>query len=66
MRDMLGRPYVKAKGIEIEDGMVDRAMRGTRNPLPEGECDLIGCYRHNPSTMIHLLVEEIRKRMSER
>lgn len=53
MDEVLGRPYTKAKGIEIDDGMVGRAIENAERLLPEDECNPIECYRRNPSTMVH-------------
>lgn len=64
MRGELGGQYDKARGFDIDDGMVDKAIRNSRRMLPDDECDIEGCYNRNPSTMVHSLVDSIRRRMS--
>ena len=59
----LGGGYSKSRGFEIDDGMVDRAIENSRKLLPDEECNPVGSFRHNPSTMVHSLVDTIRKRV---
>lgn len=66
MNEVLGRPYTKAKSIEIDDGMVGRAIENAERLLSEDECNPIECYKRNPSTMVHSLVRKIRERISKR
>jgi len=62
----MGGSYSKPVGFDIDDGMVDRAIVNARRLLPDDECTPVGCYRRNPSTMVHSLVEAIRSRASRR
>lgn len=64
MKHKLGGRYDKARGFDFDDAMVDKAVKNARKLLPDDECNVEGCYKHNPSTMVHTLVETIRKRMS--
>ena len=69
MEDMdreLDGGYTKSRGFEIDDGMIDRAIVNARKLLPDEECTPVGSFRRNPSTMVHSLVETIRKRMGRR
>lgn len=58
--------YSKSKGFDISDKMVDKAVGNARKLLSDEACTSDGCYRCNPSTMVHTLVEDIRGRMSKR
>lgn len=58
--------YSKSKGFDISDKMVDKAVGNARKLLSDEACTSYGCYRCNPSTMVHTLVEDIRRRMSKR
>lgn len=64
MKRELGGRYEKARGFDFDDSMVDRALTNAGRLLPDDECDVEGCYGRNPSTMVHKLVEAIRKRVS--
>ena len=66
LRKRMGGSYSKPVGFDIDDGMVDRAIVNARRLLPDDECTPVGCYRRNPSTMVHSLVEAIRNRASRR
>lgn len=56
----LGRPYSKSTGMNIDDAMVDNAMKNAEKLLSECDCDLTACFQRNPSTMVQSLVESIR------
>ncbi len=58
--------YQKSRGFELDDEMVDKAIANARALLPDEECSAEGCYRRNPSTMVHSLVKTILRRMSDR
>ena len=62
----MGGSHSKSVGFDIDDGMVDRAIVNARRLLPDDECTPVGCYKRNPSTMVHSLVEAIRSRASRR
>lgn len=64
MKAELGGKYDKARGFDFDDSMVDRAIGNSRRMLPDEACDVEGCYRRNPSTMVHSLVEMIRRRVA--
>lgn len=66
MKVQLGGEYKKSRGFELDDPMVDRAIINARKLLPDDECTPEGCFEHNPSTMVHSLVETIRKRIKRR
>lgn len=62
----LGRRYAKGEDITrlISDGMVDRAIARAERRLPGGRCSIPGCLEVCPSTMVHLLVRELREMAS--
>ena len=62
----LGGKYSKSRGFEIDDEMVDRAIRNSRKLLPDSECTPLGCYEQNPSTMVHFFMEKVRRMLSRR
>ncbi len=64
LRARLGGSYSKPMGFAIDDDMVDTAIVNARRLLPDNECTPVGCYKRNPSTMVHSLVEAIRGRAS--
>lgn len=66
LRGRLGGSYSKPLGFDINDDIVDTAIVNARRLLPDDQCTPSGCYRRNPSTMVHSLVEAIRNRVSRR
>lgn len=62
----LGRPYKKSGGFDLDGRMVGTAIGNARRLLPDEVCDPVGCYRRNPSTTVHSLVEAILKRVGRR
>ena len=66
MDRVMGRRYGKSSGFDLTDPMVDKAIRNSRRLLPDEECNVSGCFKRNPSTMVHALVESIRGRITRR
>ncbi len=56
----LGGRYVKSRGFDIDDGMVDKALTNAGKLFRNAGCSPTECHRHNPSTTVHVLVDAIR------
>ncbi len=64
-RELRG-PYKKSSGFDIDDQMVERAVNNASRLLPLDNCNTGECYDRNPSTMVHSLVDSIRRMMRRR
>ena len=59
---LLGRRYSKGEDLtrSITDGMIRDAIGRAERRLPKGSCTLEGCFGREPSTMLYVLVSELR------
>lgn len=59
LKDVRDGHYSKSKGIGPSSEMVRTALLNARRIQGKDECTPSWCIRHNPSTMVHELVESI-------
>lgn len=57
-----GRHYEKSEGIRWTDDMLDTALKNAAGIQKKNGCTLEWCFDTRPSTMVHKLVETIRRR----